>query len=241
MKARKIKKLLIKINFFIVGIVLAIGIGESGSQEEMQRLIKLPRPGYRNGFSVEKTLLKRRSVRRYSDESLTLAEISQLLWAAQGITHPRGFRTAPSAGALYPLEVNIVTGKVKNLAPGVYKYIPQQHSLTRRASGDKRTELSRAALHQGSVKNAPAVIIFGAVYERTESKYGRKRGRRYVLIEVGHASQNVCLQAVSLGLGTVPIGAFHDNQVKKIINSEKNMSPLYFMPIGKLKKEDTNS
>lgn len=236
MNARKIKKLLSLTIFFVVGIVLALLQSEAVSQEEIQRVIKLPRPEYKNGIPVEKTLLNRRSIRGYADESLTLAQISQLLWAAQGITHPRGFRTAPSAGALYPLEVILVTGKVKDLSPGVYKYIPRHHSMTRRASGDKRADLSRAALHQGAVKNAPAVMIMSAVYGRTESKYGRKRGRRYVLIEVGHASQNVCLQAVSLGLGTVPIGAFHDHQVKKIINSEKDENPLYIIPIGKPKK-----
>ncbi len=198
--------------------------------------IKLPNPQYDGLSSVERALLKRRSVRSYSKEPLSLAETSQLLWAAQGVTHPRGFRTAPSAGALYPLEVYIVAGNVTNLADGVYKYRPIQHELMKIDKGDKRTELCRASLSHRSIKDAPAVMLFCAVYERTTVKYGQ-RGIRYIYMEIGHSSQNVCLQAVSLGLGTVTIGAFNDKKVKKIVNCEPDEHPLYIMPVGKLINE----
>jgi SagB-type dehydrogenase family enzyme len=183
---------------------------------------------------VESTLAKRRSVRRYSGEPLTLAEISQLLWAAQGITHFRGFRTAPSAGALYPLEVYIVVGKVTALGEGIYKYDPHGHGLLKIVEGDQRTALDRAALNQQVVKNAPAVIVLCAVYRRVTVKYGQ-RGMRYVFMEAGHSAQNVCLQAVSLNLGTVTVGAFNDGQVKKILQCPTDEEPLYMMPVGRLK------
>ncbi|MHC1635207.1 MAG: SagB/ThcOx family dehydrogenase [Candidatus Methanospirareceae archaeon] len=194
--------------------------------------IKLPEPRYDSETSIEEALLKRRSIRAYKEEPLTLAELSQLLWAAQGITDERGFRTAPSAGALYPLEVYVVVGEVENLPKGVYKYKPHEHELIMVAEGDRRVELCDAALSQSPVKDAPVVIVFGAVYERTTRKYG-ERGIRYVHMEVGHAAQNVYLQAVSLGLGTVVIGAFYDEEVKHVVNMTEEEQPLYIMPVGR--------
>ncbi len=198
-----------------------------------QEAIKLPQPNFKSSTSVEEAMLKRRSVRYFSDKSLTLTEISQLLWSAQGITDTEdGLRTAPSAGALYPLEVYVVAGKVENLEAGIYKYKPQTHELIKIADGDKRTELYNAALQQSSIQTAPANLVFSAVYERTSWKY-RERAERYVHIEIGHAAQNVCLQAVSLGLGTVAIGAFYDDKVKKVIQLPRNEEPLYIMPVGR--------
>ena len=201
----------------------------SGNDSE---IMGLPQPRHDSGVSLEKALLERRSIREYKDEPMTLAEVSQLLWAAQGITNPRGFRTAPSAGALYPLELYIVAGNVENLPGGVYKYKPNAHELVNIAEGDRRRELSSAALNQGSVSNGALVIVFSAVYERTTVKYG-ERGIRYVHIEVGHAAQNVYLQAVSLNLGTVVVGAFNDNEVKKVMNMRDNERPLCIMPVGR--------
>jgi len=198
--------------------------------------IKLPKPKYDSNTSVEKALRERRSIRRYKDEALTLAEVSQLLWAAQGITDPRGFRTAPSAGALYPLEVYVVIGNVEGLTKGVYKYKPHGHELVKVRSGDVRDELSVAALGQPWVKEGSIVIVFSAVYERTTQKYGN-RGIRYVHIEVGHAAQNVYLQAVSLNLGTVVVGAFRDDKVRKILNMLDEEHPLCIMPVGKINQE----
>jgi SagB-type dehydrogenase family enzyme len=169
---------------------------------------------------------------RDSDQPLTLQEVSQLLWAAQGITDPRGFRTAPSAGGLYPLEIYLVVGEVEILDRGVYRYRPQGHILVKVLDGDRRTGLAETALGQAWVREAAIDIVIVAVYERTAVKYG-DRGIRYVHMEAGHAAQNLCLQATAIGLGTVTIGAFHDEQVKEVLRSLEDEQPLYVMPVGK--------
>ena len=192
----------------------------------------LPEAVYMSEISVEQTLLERRSIREYQGAPLTIAELSQLLWAAQGITHPNGLRTAPSAGALYPLEVYVVVGNVDELAAGVYHYAPQTHELTKMAAGDKRTALSQAALSQDAVEDAAAVIVLAAIYDRTTGKYG-DRGIRYVHMEVGAAAQNVDLQATAIELGTVFIGAFHDEQVQQVLDLRAEEQPLCLLPIGR--------
>jgi len=194
--------------------------------------IKLPEPVYDSPFSIEKALLKRRSTRRYKDELLTIQEVSQLLWAAQGITDKRGFRSAPSAGALYPLEVYVVVGNVDKLSPGIYKYNPYAHELHMIKEGDKRREICNAALGQVWVEKGAIDIVFFAVYERTTRKYG-ERGIRYVHMEVGHAAGNIYLQAVPSNLGTVVVGAFNDNEIKRIMNMPEDESPLCIMPVGR--------
>ena len=201
---------------------------ETVSPAISSKTISLPEPR----TAVEQALRARRSVRSYKDDPLDLAEVSQILWSAQGITNPRGFRTAPSAGALYPLELYVIAGNVKNLPAAVYKYTPRDHALLEIVSGDRRSDLSRAALRQGSIRKAPAVILFCAVYERTTGKYGQ-RGIRYVHMEVGHAAQNACLQAIALGLHTAVIGAFRDAEVKTIANLPTDEQPLYFVPVGR--------
>ena len=196
--------------------------------------MKLPKPELEGTVSVEEALQGRRSVRRYKDDPLTLAEVSQLLWAAQGITdEARGYRTAPSAGALYPLEVTLVVGTVTGLDPGVYKYDPREHELEKLDDGDKRAALADAALGQGSVRTGAVDIVFTAIYERVTGKY-RERGVRYTHMEAGHAAQNVYLQAESLGLGTVVIGAFDDDAVAKVVGTTDDRErPLYIMPVGR--------
>jgi SagB-type dehydrogenase family enzyme len=221
------KKIII---ILFVFIALLNSTGSEAISGEAEN-IKLPQPYDDGNISIEKALLLRRSVREYSKRQLTLNEISQLLWAAQGITNTLGFRTAPSAGALYPLEIYLVAGNVKNLPGGVYKYKPKSHTLVNVIEGDKRSELSAAALGQSCVKKSAAVIVLAAVYERTMKKYGQ-RGIRYVHIEVGHASQNIYLQAVSLNLGTVVIGAFDDGRVKKVLHMLNTEQPLSIMPVG---------
>jgi SagB-type dehydrogenase family enzyme len=196
-------------------------------------IIALPAPEFDGSTSVEQALLERRSVREYRDEPLSLPEIGQLLWAAQGITSPSGKRTAPSAGALYPLELYLVAGDVEGLQVGVYKYIPHDHALKEITTGDKRSDLTNAALKQESILKAPAVIVLSAVYERTRVKYG-DRGDRYVHMEIGFAAQNIYLQAESLELGTVFIGAFYDESVKKILEIPEEEQPLGIMPLGVL-------
>jgi SagB-type dehydrogenase family enzyme len=194
--------------------------------------LSLPEPAHDGDISVEKALLERRSVRSYKEGVLTLKELGQLLWAAQGITDPTGKRTAPSAGALYPLEIYAVVGKVEGLDPGVYKYRPESHSLTKVTDGDQRKALSQVALNQSYVTQGAIDIVITAVYERVTVKYG-ERGIRYVQLEAGHAAQNVCLQVVALKLGTVPIGAFDDDGVKKVLSLPDEEAPLYILPVGR--------
>lgn len=194
--------------------------------------ISLPTPDLEGKTSLEETIHRRRSVRDYKADPLNLSKISQLLWAAQGVTDPSGKRTAPSAGALYPLEIYIVAGNVDGLAPGVYRYIPGEHALIGIIDHDPRSELYAAALKQVAVNDAPVVIVITAVYERTTGKYG-DRGINYVHMEVGFAAQNIYLQAESLDLGTVFIGAFYDDQLKKALQLGDRVEPLGIMPVGK--------
>jgi len=193
--------------------------------------LALPRPRTKGDVSLEHCLLKRRSVRSYKNAAVSLADISQLLWSAQGITAEGYLRTAPSAGALYPLEMYLAAGNVQGVSPGLYYYRPEQHELVLVRAGDLRRELARAALGQDCVVNAAAIILFAAVYARTSGKYG-KRAARYVHMEAGHAAQNVCLQAAALGLGTVTVGAFEDDEVKRIAKLPEAQEPTYLMPIG---------
>jgi SagB-type dehydrogenase family enzyme len=194
--------------------------------------VPLPEPRLKSAVSLEETLLQRRSAREYADEALTLEEVSQLLWAAQGVTAEWGGRTAPSAGALYPLETYLVVGNVENLAPGVYKYKPERHELVKVRDDDVREELAEASLGQSWVKEGAIDIVIAAVYERTTRKYG-DRGVRYVHMEAGHAAQNICLQATALDLGIVTVGAFHDEQVKNILGMARDETPLYVIPVGR--------
>ena len=194
--------------------------------------MKLPEPQYDSNVSLEESLLQRRSIRSYTDEPLALHELSQLLWSAQGITGPGGLRTAPSAGALYPLEVYVAVGDVQGLAPGVYRYQPDGHQLAKIMDGDRRGELASAALGQSSVKDGAVAFVFTGVYKRTTGKYG-DRGIRYVHIEVGHAAENLCLQATAMGLGSVTVGAFTDEQVTRLLNLPDGEQPLYIIPVGR--------
>ena len=162
---------------------------------------------------------------------MSLGVVGQLLWAAQGVTSPDRRRTAPSAGALYPLEVFLVAGNVTGLDAGVYRYRPKEHALMPHAPGDVRRALAHSALGQAWLADAAAVIVIAAVYERTRTKYG-ERTERYVVMEVGHAAQNVYLQAESLGLGTVMVGAFGDREVKQVLGLAAGEAPLALMPVG---------
>jgi SagB-type dehydrogenase family enzyme len=205
----------------------------SPGKEATIKTIKLPKARTESDVSLERTFLKRRSVRSYKDEPIELKELGQLLWAAQGITYPpEGLRTAPSAGALYPLELYVAAGRVDGLAQGVYRYDPYKHTLLPVVEGDMRAALSVAALGQGSVKKGAAVLIFSGVHRRTTKKYGG-RGIRYVHMEAGHAAQNVYLQAEALGLGTLTVGAFDDAKVHSLLKMGNGEEPLYLMPVGK--------
>lgn len=201
-------------------------------KKTVETMVVLPKPCHKSKMSVEEALLKRRSVRDYKEDALSQNEVSNLLWAAQGITSPDGLRTAPSAGARNPLEVYLVVGNVENIVPGVYKYDPKKHSLMIRKKGDFRGKLTTAAFGQDMIQEAPAAIVLSAVYERTTSKY-EGRGVRYVHNDVGHAGQNVSLQAVALGLGSVVVGAFEDDEVHNVLGLPSDERPLYIMPVGK--------
>lgn len=194
-------------------------------------LVKLPAPDLIQSAPLVELLALRRSVREFAAEPLRLEHVAQLLWAGQGITDPRGFRTAPSAGALYPLELHLVAGKVTGLPPGVYRYHPGQHQLEKRIDGDQRWALARAALDQSWMADAPAIIAIAAVQGRTTRKYGG-RGIRYVHIEVGHAGQNIFLQAGALGLGTVVVGAFDDAKVQDLLGLDEEEQPVVVLPVG---------
>jgi SagB-type dehydrogenase family enzyme len=217
---------------FIVLFPSPAGHENTGTLSPASR-IPLPAPKMSGTVSVEEAVSGRRSVREYATTPLEISEISQLLWAAQGLTDPSGLRTAPSAGALYPLEMYIACGNVTGLSAGVYHYLPQSHALDRVVGRDVREDLYESALRQPSVRDAAAVIIIAADYNRTTRKYG-ERGIRYVHMEAGHASENIYLQAYTLGIGTVSIGAFDDSGVMSVLGLPKNQTPLYLMPIGKV-------
>jgi len=195
----------------------------------MAKEIKLPKPKEKGSTSIEETLNKRRSVRDYKTGPLSLEQVSQLLWAASGRNLYR--RTAPSAGATYPLEIYLVVGQAEGLEPGIYHYSFSRHNLEMTKEQDVRKRLSRAALGQEMIEEAPVNIIIAADYDRTTGHYGQ-RGNRYVHMEVGHVGQNVSLQAIALSLGTVMIGAFEDRQVKEVLGLKEE--PLYIIPVGKI-------
>jgi SagB-type dehydrogenase family enzyme len=198
---------------------------------EPTKMIALPEPDRTGTQALESLLRQRRSVRDYTDTPLSLHTVSQLLWAAQGITHPRGLRTAPSAGALYPLEVYLVAGRVDGLPAGVYHYRPDDHRLKLLHSGDLRDRLAQAAVGQAWLADGSVTIVFAAVYDRTARKYGQ-RAARYVHVEAGHAAQNLFLQAVALQLGTVVVGAFDDKAVAGLLRLPDDVQPLLLMPVG---------
>ena len=200
--------------------------------DKKPELIKLPEPRLSGNMSLEEALRSRRSVREYADGPLELEEISQLLWSAQGETASWGGRTAPSAGALYPLEVYLIAGYVNGLDNGIFKYVPQGHELTLHKEGDVLAKLQAAALGQSSIGEAAVDILIAAAFERTAARYG-ERAARYIYMEAGHAAQNICLQATALGLGTVPIGAFNDKLVSKVVGLPANEDPLYILPVGR--------
>jgi SagB-type dehydrogenase family enzyme len=223
--------------------VISVGLGSLGvgppaggtpdARPSAAERIRLPAPRLDGDVSVERALALRRSIRDYRDTPLALADVSQLLWAAQGVTSPReGYRTAPSAGATYPLELYTVSGRIMGLTAGVYRYAPHQHDLVVVRGGDVRTALAAAALGQTFIEQAAIILVIAAVYERTTRRYG-ERGIRYVHMEAGHASQNVYLQAVALRLGTVVVGAFDDTRVQQILQIPAGEHPLYLMPVGR--------
>jgi len=217
----------------ITAIVLLLAVlvaAQADDRGSLPNSRKLPSPQTDNGMSLAKAIAQRRSIRRFTEQSLAESEIGQLAWAAQGLTgSPAGstmnFRAAPSAGALYPLELYLVTRE------GVHHYVPRGHRLKLVMKGDLRQKLSRAALGQQAVAEAALNVVIAGVNRRTTRKY-RQRGVRYVYMEVGHAAQNVLLQATALGLGAVPIGAFEDGKIDRLLRLPKGHKSLYIVSIG---------
>ncbi len=211
-------------------ILNAQDVGQNRLSEPIQlpaplEMSRLPPPTVKGTMSVEEALSTRRSVREYSSTDLSENDLSQIVWAAQGITDSQGFRAAPSAGALYPIEVYVVNTE------GVYHYIPLNHSLEKIKEGNVKGDLMRAALNQNAVGQAPLDLVIAGVYERTAVKYG-DRAERYVHLEAGHVAQNVLLQCTALHLGAVPIGAFDDAKVQDVLGISREYHPLYIISIG---------
>jgi SagB-type dehydrogenase family enzyme len=197
-----------------------------------KQLCRLPAPTLSGPHSLERAIAERRSVRDYGPVMVTSTQLGQMLWAAQGVTDRTGLRAAPSAGGLYPLELYVVAGEVADFQPGIYHYRVSRHALAPSAAGDHRPDLAAATLGQEWIAQAPAIIVIAATYGRMTAKYG-DRGGRYVHMEVGHAAQNVCLQAVALRLGCVVVGAFDDREVKRAIGLPPREEALALLPVGR--------
>jgi len=208
-------------------LALLLGLLLAGASDS---LIALPQPDTVGKLTVEQALLHRRSARDYNSESLSIRQLGQVLWAAQGRTSVSGGRTAPSAGATYPLDVFVVAGRVEGVTPAVYHYEAGGHALKLARADDVRVRLSEAAFNQTCIQSAAFTLVFVADYARTTARYGG-RGVRYADMEAGHAGENVYLQCEALGLGTVAVGAFQDETVKKLVGSSGD--PLYMMPVGR--------
>lgn len=190
--------------------------------------ISLPRPNIKGAMTLEETLAGRRSVREFAEHTASLAEVGQLLWAGSGVTGGGAqYRTHPSAGALHPLEVYAV------LPAGIYHYQPQWHCMALTWEGDARPDLAKAALGQWFIAQAGCTVAIAAVYQRTMARYGERGRLRYVPMDAAHAAQNILLQAVALGLGAVPVGAFDDEAVRRVLGLPPEEVALYLIPVGK--------
>jgi SagB-type dehydrogenase family enzyme len=195
----------------------------------MNVIIKLTPPNTKGSMSLEQAIESRRSRRDFQPEPLSLEQIGQLAWAAQGQQPGGRYRTTPSAGATYPLELFIVT------ANGLFHYLPGKHALEQLSEIDLRGKLCSAAWEQEFIREAPLTLVFAAEFGRTTSHYG-KRGTRYVYMEAGHAAQNIHLQAESLGLGSVAVGAFDDALVSRVLSLPVNLEPVYMVTTGYYRK-----
>jgi len=191
----------------------------------IQGKVALPAPDRKGTMPLEQAIAKRRSRRRFLAQPLSLEQMGQLLWSAAGVTTPEGLRAAPSAGAMYPLEVYAVC------AEGLFHYQPDDHSLVKVNAEDLRGALAIASWGQDFVAQAPFSVILTAIYERTTTRYG-ERGNRYVHMDCGYAAENVHLQAEALGLGSVSVGAFDDAAVSRVLSLEKSEQPLLIIPVG---------
>lgn len=225
--------LLVSAGVFCAGCGSGQEVGKSILTFPVAGTTALPAPRTAGGVSLNEALSHRRSARSFTSEGLTREQVSQLLWASQGepASPPDGAnetgatRMAPSAGALYPLEVYLLEGGVLS------RYVPGSHSLQVTASGIDPDDLKDAALGQAFVAGAPTVFVIAAEFERTRRKYGA-RADRYIWMEAGHAAQNLILEATALGLGSLTVGAFDDDAVRSVLGLPPELSPLYIIPVG---------
>jgi len=207
------------------------------NNDDMNAMIKLPPPVLRGTMTLEESLERRRSVRSYKPDALTLAQVSQILWSAYGISDSttytrRKLRTAPSAGATYPLEIYLMVNNVEGLSPGLYKYVVDAHALTLHAKGDVSKAVAKACLEQMMLHQAPVSLIYAAVYERVVGRYGDRGADRYLCMDIGHSAQNVYLQATAMGLATCAIGAFDDEKLTAVIKPPVQEVLMYLLPVG---------
>lgn len=204
--------------------VATAGLGQEASTSTA--VIRLVPADELGGVALAESIRRRRSVRSFSRRTLRWSDIGRLAWAAQGVTDAAaGLRTVPSAGALYPLQLDVVTSR------GVFRYQPATHTLQRRSRADVRADLARAALGQSWLADTPCLFCLAAVAERTAGKYGA-RAQRYVQLEAGHAAQNLLLAAAALGLGATPVGAFDDTAVGNTLGLGAGEAPLCLIPVG---------
>ena len=243
------KNIVGKIYLFVFIAFSFVACKNTGGEQVQSPLMKvegesltyvLPSPLTDGTVSVEQALVNRRSQRNFVDRAISAEQLSQILWAAYGITDPKpdrpalrgGLRAAPSAGALYPFEIYVIVGKVNGIEAGVYRYVSEEHKIVRTIAKDLREELSAAASGQKMIKEAPATIAYSAIFSRMTTKYGDRGRERYVCMDLGHSSQNVYLQAEALNLGTCAMGAFIDDKVAEVLQLAEEEEPLYLMPVG---------
>jgi len=208
-------------------LLITILLGSTALAE--RKIIDLPQPKTSGKMSIEESIAKRRTERSFLPQELSLEQVSQLLWAGQGITDKSwGFRAAPSAGALYPLTLYTLT------KDGIFQYIPDGHKLAQVSAEDRRPSLVRASLGQSYISEAPLVVVICGNFRISEAKFGQ-RSFRYLNMEIGHVTENILLQAVSLGLAGCPIGAFWDDVVAKALELPDTQDPYYIIPIGHVK------
>ncbi|MGA9756101.1 MAG: SagB/ThcOx family dehydrogenase [Desulfobaccales bacterium] len=212
----------------VMGIMLFFPSGGQGAEA-----IKLPPPAKQGGMALAMALEARRTVRRFASRPLDLAQISQLLWSADGLSDAQGHRTSPSAGATYPLDLYLVVGErgVPDLPTGIYHYLVAEHGLRLLAPGDSHAAVVRACLHQTWMAEAPVMVVIAGEYRRCTNRYG-ERGLRYTHMESGNVSQNLFLAAEALGLGAGIVGAFEDKALARVLNLPPAHEPLLVMPVG---------
>lgn len=217
---------LIYVPCLIVGLLVATMLGADRPASMPESREPLPPPDVNGKMTLEQTIAMRRSVREFAAKTLTREQIGQLCWAGQGITDPStGYRAAPSAGALYPIELYLVT------AAGVEHYLPREHALRTHLTGDLRRQLQRASLDHKTIGDAPLIVVVTAVVSRSKGKYG-SNAYKYCLLEAGHVAQNILLQATALHLAAVPVGAFDDRSVAGILRLPGDHRVVYLLPIG---------